>query len=253
MHPNQPFVKLVSQGLCKGFWPWASTNQPGYPIMNDESNATSREIRKAEFPCDQLTTELTKNHFSPSFGRKLLPGMYCMPIFAIPKTLNLLDLWWVTDQSFRKYLLNSIIDHKKVTSYPLDNMTQFGEMLLDLEKREPNSKQVVWKSDIAETYQILPMHLLWQIKQINAINGHSYVDRCNAFGGCTSGGIFIAFNSLVAWIAKEIKGVKYLRNYCQLIRLCFCQWSQLLCTVWKILSVRTSHIVETVGQNQHPS
>lgn len=48
-HPNQPFVKSVLQGLCEGFWPWATTNQPGYPITNDESNATPREPRKAEF------------------------------------------------------------------------------------------------------------------------------------------------------------------------------------------------------------
>ena len=136
-----------------------------------------------------------------------------MPIFAIPKPLNSPDLQWVTDQSSGKYLLNSMIEHEKVTGYPLDNMIQFGEMLLDLKKRNPNSKQVVWKSDIAEAYQILPMHLLWQIEQINAINGHFYIDRCNAFRGCASGSIFIAFNSLVAWIAKEIKGIKYLSNY----------------------------------------
>jgi hypothetical protein len=57
------------------------------------------------------------------------------------------------------------------------------------------------------------MHPFRQIKQINSINGKFYVDQCNSFGGCASGSIFIAFNSLVAWIAKNIKCVRYLGNY----------------------------------------
>ena len=57
------------------------------------------------------------------------------------------------------------------------------------------------------------MHPRWQIKQVNTVDSEHYVDRCNAFGGCTSGALFIVFNSLVAWIAKRIKGVQYLGNY----------------------------------------
>jgi len=49
----------------------------------------------------------------------------------------------------------------------------------------------------------MPMHPCWQIKQVNTIDGKHYVDRCNAFGGSGSGGIWITFNSLVAWIAKN--------------------------------------------------
>ena len=57
------------------------------------------------------------------------------------------------------------------------------------------------------------MHPLWQIKQNMSINGKFYIDRCNTFGGCSLGSIFIAFNSLVVWIAKNIKQIKYLANY----------------------------------------
>jgi hypothetical protein len=46
-------------------------------------------------------------------------------------------------------------------------MVHFGEMLMDLERREPEEERIVWKSDISEAYQILPMHPLWQIKQVN--------------------------------------------------------------------------------------
>ena len=39
------------------------------------------------------------------------------------------------------------------------------------------------------------------------------MDRNNCFGGRGSGAIFIAFNSLVTWIAKNIKFIPYLGAY----------------------------------------
>ena len=165
-HPNQPFVKLVCDGLHNGFWPWATTPIPGYPTTNDESKLTPKDDKKVNFLRAQQDVELTKNHFSPPLKGHLLPGMYCMPIYAIPKphskNLHLVyrpELWQV--------LLNSMITHEKVTGFPLDNMVHFGEMLMDLERKEPGSEKVIWKSDIAEAYWILPMHPCWQIKQVN--------------------------------------------------------------------------------------
>ena len=66
---------------------------------------------------------------------------------------------------------------------------------------------------MVEAYRILPMHPRWQIKQVNKIDDEYHVNHCNAFGGCGAGAIFISFDSLVAWIAKEIKKIKYLGNY----------------------------------------
>ena len=57
------------------------------------------------------------------------------------------------------------------------------------------------------------MHPYWQIKQINTIDGERFVDRNNCFGGHGSGAIFIAFYSLVTWIAKNIKFIPYLGAY----------------------------------------
>ena len=161
-HPNPLFVQSVCQGLREGFWPWASTNWADHPLINNELRPTPHNIKKAEFIHSQMTTELTKNRVSPSFGNELKPGMYCMPIYTVPKPHSS-DLWLVAYQSYGPFSLNSMIDHEQVTGYPLDNMTQFGKMLLHLEKQEPERKQVVWKSDISEAYQILPMHPLWQI------------------------------------------------------------------------------------------
>jgi hypothetical protein len=43
---------------------------------------------------------------------------------------------------------------------------------------------------------------LWQVKQIIHVHGELSVDRVNVFGGSPSGSIFIAVNSLLAWIAR---------------------------------------------------
>jgi hypothetical protein len=88
-----------------------------------------------------------------------------------------------------------MIKHEKVTGFPLDNMVHFGEMLMDLERREPGKEKVIWKSDVAEAYHILPMHPRWQAKQVTRVDDEYFVDRCNVFGGCGAGGIFISFNA----------------------------------------------------------
>ena len=150
-HPNRPFVKSVCDGLREGFWLWAITPSPGFPTINDESMPAPADERKAEFLRAQRDVEVAKERFSPPFKHDLLPGMYCMPIYAVPKPHST-DLRLVIDHSYGKYSLNSRIQHDKVTRFPLDNMIHFGEMLMDLAKREPGEERVVWKSDVAEAY-----------------------------------------------------------------------------------------------------
>ena len=134
-----------------------------------------------------------------------------MPIYAVPKP-HLTNLQLIMDQSYGKYSLNSMITHKKVMGFPLDNITHFSEMLMDLERQEPQVEKVIWKSDIAEAYWILPMHPCWQIKQVNRVDKY-FVNCCNSFGGSGAPGIFIPFNSLVTWITQEIKWICCLSNY----------------------------------------
>ena len=57
------------------------------------------------------------------------------------------------------------------------------------------------------------MHPHWQLKQVNTINGLQYVDRNNMFGNSGAPAIFIAFNSLVAWIIKNKCGISNLATY----------------------------------------
>ena len=211
-HPNQPFVNSVCAGLRDGFWPWADTLRGDLPTTHDESRPTPSDDRQANFIRDQCLKERHKGYFSRSFGTDLLPGMYSMPIHAVPKP-NSEDLRMVTDHSAGPFSLNSMIDHSQVTGFPLDNMRHLGEMLLDVRQTVGNVPMTLWKSDIADAYRLLPMSPFWQIKQINTIDGQRYVDRHMAFGSSASAGIFISFNSLVAWIAKNEIGIPYLADY----------------------------------------
>ncbi|KAF8803587.1 hypothetical protein BYT27DRAFT_7225943 [Phlegmacium glaucopus] len=182
-HPNQPFVQSVCTGL-----------------------------REAAFIVNQGEIEFQKDRFSPPFSPNLLPGMYSMPLYAINKP-NSTDLRLVTDHSAGPFSLNSMINCSQVMGFPLDNLCQLGEILLDVRKSIRNVPITMWKSDIAEAYRLLPVHPFWQIKQINTIGGVHCVDHNLAFGSSGSPGIFISFNSLVAWIAKYVKLFDYLANY----------------------------------------
>jgi len=212
-HPNLPFVESVCAGLRHGFWPWANTQIEGYPSIYDGARPTPHDEKKAAFLRDQRDIEIAKGRFSSSFGTDLLPGMYCMPAHAVPKP-NSSDLRMVTDHSAGPFSLNSMVNHDLVTGYPLDNMMHLGEMLLTHHFNNVyNRRTVVWKSDIAKAYCLMPLHPHWQIKQVNTVDGLRYVDRNNPFGNSSSAAIFISFNSLVAWIAKHKRGIANLATY----------------------------------------
>ena len=214
-HPNPSFVKSVCDGLCYGFWPWADIWKPNYPDELDLSRSQSDPTRE-EFLNDQRNHEVTKNRYSPSFGSNLLPGMYCMPIYAVPKPHSE-KLRLVNDHSATKYSLNSMVDHDQVVGYPMDSLARFGEKLMALHKSRPDLTQtdsfIVWKSDISEAYRVCPLHPFWQLKQGVRVGTDLHVDRCLVFGSSASPAIFIAFNSLVSWIAENRRGVSFITTY----------------------------------------
>jgi hypothetical protein len=211
-HPNPTFVHSVCAGLHDGFWPWADTLHDDFPSTHDELRLGSFDEKQLLFLRDQCLQEQHKNRYSTSFGPDLLPGMYSMPIHAVPKP-NSTDLRLVNDHSAGRFALNNMIDHSRVTGFPWDSLHHLGEMLLDVRRSIGNVPLTLWKSDIADAYRLLPMSLFWQLKQIVTIDGSRYVDRNLAFGSSASAAIFISFNSLVAWIAKNVKGIDYISNY----------------------------------------
>jgi hypothetical protein len=211
-HPNPSFVKSVCTGLREGFWPWADTLNGLFPVTHDASRAMPSDQRHASFIREQCLKERQKGYFSDSFGSELLPGMYSMPIHAVPKPHSS-DLRMVNDHSAGAFSLNNIIDHSQVTGFPLDNMRHLGEMLFDVRRDDNDAQLTLWKSDIADAYRLLPMHPLWQIKQVVTVDEQRYIDRNLCFGSSGSSGIFISFNSLVSWIAKYVKLIPYLSGY----------------------------------------
>ena len=211
-HPNPIFVTSVCDGLCEGFWPWADTSIGIYPEIHDESHHTPSNEEHATFIQEQCLKEQHKGYFSQYSGTELLPGMYSMPIHAVPKPHSK-DLRLVNNHSAGPFSLNSMIDHTQVTGFPLDNLCHLVEMLLDIRQSIGNVHLPLWKLDISDAYWLLPMNPYWQAKQIITVDGERYIDRNLSFGSSGSLGIFISFNSLVAWIAKYIKGIDYLANY----------------------------------------
>ena len=145
-HPNPEFVSSVCTGLREGFWPWADTLSGGFPTTHDESKPMPSDDRKASFMRDQCLKERHKGYFSESFGTDLLPGMYSMPIYAVPKPHSV-DLRLVTDHSAGPFSLNNMIDHSCVTGFPLDNMHHLGEMLLDTRRSIGNVPLTLWRSE----------------------------------------------------------------------------------------------------------
>ena len=123
-----------------------------------------------------------------------------MQIYAVPKPHSE-KLRLINDHSASHFSLNSMINHDQVTGYPMDNLAQFGEQLIKLQKKSPDlirPKSIsVWKSDIEGVYCLCPLHPFFQIKQAVRIGSGFHVDRCIAFGSSASPAIFIFFNSLV--------------------------------------------------------
>ncbi len=178
-HPNQPFVHSVCDGLRFGFWPWAKTLRPDYPKELDLSRSVRLDPARLEFLSEQLDHEQHEGRYSASFGSRLLPGMYCMPIFVVLKPHS--DKFQlVNDHSASKQSLNGMIDHNSVVGYPMDNLAQFGDMLAALRLDNPDllgpQALSVWKSDIAEAYRLCPVHPVWQLKQAAQIDGQYYID-----------------------------------------------------------------------------
>ena len=62
-------------------------------------------------------------------------------------------------------------------------------------------------------YRRMPLHCLWQIKQVITFEGRRYVDRTACFGNRGSQIIFMAFMGLATWIAIYVCRIPHLKDY----------------------------------------
>jgi hypothetical protein len=219
-HPNQPFVQSVLAGLREGFWPWMDTHHDdGYPLTYDNAFIPPPSERERDFISTQRDIEVNKGRFSRTFGPDLLPGMYSTPVIAVPKSHSD-DLRLVSHQSYGEFSQNTMVDGPQTKGPRMDTMQQFIPALLRFRRQHPYARLVIWKSDVAEAFRLLPMHPLAAIKQVVTSNiptkaevaaGQSNsplqrnVDWGATFGNRGSPRLWASVMGLVIWVALFIK------------------------------------------------
>ena len=211
-HPNRPFVESVCTSLRDGFWPWANTQKESYPVMWDFLDCPLKTEHKADFLRDQRDIEIAAGRYSEGFGSELMPGMYSTPIHAVPKPRSD-KLRLINDHSARTFSLNSMIMWADVAGVKMDTISNLVDALLRYHQTHPSTTLVMFKSDVSAAYRQLPLHPLWQIKQIVTIDGVRHVDRNTEFGGRGSCRDYTTFMGLVLWIAIFIKMIADIFSY----------------------------------------
>jgi hypothetical protein len=211
-HPNQPFVESVCIALREGFWPWAHTRIDSYPVTWDFSDRPPKTEREADFLRSQRDIEMAAERYSRGFGKELLPGMYSTPIHSAPKPRSD-KLRLINDHSAGEYSLNSMISRDDIVGARMDTISDLATALLRYRRAHQETKLVMFKSDVSAAYRRLPLHPLWQIKQVATIDGVRHVDRCTSFGGRGSCRSYTAFMGLVLWIAIYVKYLSDLFGY----------------------------------------
>nr|AAZ14941.1 putative retroelement protein [Coprinellus disseminatus] len=209
-HPNQAFVLSVIEGFQNGYWPLANPPADAPHIVN-HSNPSPTDPVHASFLLEQRDIELEKGRYSEGFP-ELLPGMRAMPLRVVPKDGGS-ALRLVVNHSKEPHSLNSMVDRTLMPKVPLDNMHSLGEHILTIREEHPGEELVLWKSDVSEAYRLLPVHFFWQLMQAEWIAGLFYLNHCIVFGGRASQYMFIAFMSMVSWIAVHIRGIRFLCSF----------------------------------------
>lgn len=209
-HPNRPFVNSVCHGLRNGFWPYADTSDPKYPTTWDNSARPVRDPAHAAFLSEERDKEVLLGRWSAAFGDALLPGMYAMPLGVVPKPRSN-KFRMVNDQSAGEFALNNMIDRASA-AIKLDGIRDLGTSIRKALRGE-DKNFCLFKSDVRGAYRLMPLHPLWQIRQIVRVDGALHVNRTAAFGNTVSGKIFGSFMGLVLWIAIFVKYIMDLLAY----------------------------------------
>ncbi len=230
-HPNQEFIASVITVLREGFWPWAETQPEGgeFPGTWDNVRMSLRSMMEQKFISGYRDEEIAAGHFSELFRPDLLPGMYSMPVHAVPKPCSD-DFRMVSNMSAGLYAPNRMIRHSDIAGSRLDSLHTLFSAIFHYHKSTPGSVQkilVVFKADMSKVYRLCPMHPLWQLKQVvttgyltseqKAAGGVEVlvrnVDCNNNFGGRDSGRVWYSVNGLITWVAINVENIEDLGCY----------------------------------------
>jgi hypothetical protein len=83
----------------------------------------------------------------------------------------------VTDHSTGLFALNSMILQDDIAGVTLDNVQHLGNGLHHFLWMHWGKNLQLWKADVLKAYRHMPMHPLWQVKQIVSFGDKCYVDR----------------------------------------------------------------------------
>ena len=212
-HPNKPFVESVYHALQECFWPWANLTCGEYPDMHDEKLKLALDDCTLQFLHDQRDKEVKLGRFSPLFGKDLLPGMYLMPVHAIPKP-NPDKLHLTMNHSASPYLLNFMISKLTIAGVIMDGIPAIGHALRNFCcKHGWDIKLTMCESDVSQANCQIPMSLYWQIKQIVTIDGQCYIDQNNVFSGRGLEHAWDCLCTLINWVSKHELGIVDILNY----------------------------------------
>ncbi len=139
-------------------------------------------MKERDFVNAQCEEEVKLERHSPAFGPNLLPGMYSTPNIAVPKPRSE-DLRMVANQSAGEFSQNTMVDKIKTKGARMDSLLVFLPILLAFVRAHPGNEFVLWKSNVKSAFRLIPMHLLWQIKQVVTANMPT---MNNAHGGTTN-------------------------------------------------------------------
>lgn len=200
-HPNRPLVDSVLRGLREGFWPFADLE--GFPSLWDEELKHPLSDDVLNFVESYAKQEEDAGRYSHPFGPDLMPGMYSMPVHAVPKS-NSDKLRLINNHSAGRWALNAMIDKNNIGMRP-DNVQDLAANLLRVRREHGDIPVWLFKSDIKNAYRLLPMHPLWQLKQVVTTGPPEHrvrrIDRNLCFGSRGSPDIFLTVQSLALWIA----------------------------------------------------
>jgi len=148
-----------------------------------------------------MDEEIAAGRFSTAFGPDLLPGMYQHANWCSPKPHST-DFIWSPNHSAGKFALNNYIIKADSTSVLTAYRTLVPPACCSGPRRTCTS--MVIQISMSATYRQIPMHPLWQLKQINTFQGLRHVDCNMTFGSCSVPKIWCSFFGLVIWIVIYI-------------------------------------------------
>ena len=212
-HTNPALVESVCFSLRNGFWPQANTHHQTYPITWDNSQRPVKSNAERDFIESQISKEVATGKYSEDFGPDLLPGMYCSPIHTVPKP-GTDSLRLINDQSDGEFSPNSMISREDIAGTCMDGIKSLGASLRAFRRKHGDDIELIMhKSDVQGAYRNIPMAPMWQLKQAVAFENRKHIDHCNCFGCRGSYYVYLAFISLVCWIARYMKGIEDLKCY----------------------------------------